>query len=297
MNDLFAESTDIKIGFESETIELPTDQILPIKPVPTDIEKSKKFKQILASIKEVGIIEPVVISPESRGKYILLDGHLRLIVLKKLKVDKVICIISKDDEAYTYNKFINRLAPIQEHKMIRKAIERGVSEAQIARALNVDVQSIVRKKTMLDGLCPEVLEMLKDKIVSVSVFSILKKMIPYRQIEVATMMGDSATYTLPYAKAFLAATPRDQLTNPSKPKKIKGLNEEQMARMESEMDSLHREYKIIEENYSNDVLNLTLAKGYLGSLMDNAATVRYLSRNHPEILQEFQKIIEIQSLG
>ena len=110
-------------------------------------------------------------------------------------------------------------------------------------------------------------------------------------------MNDSATYSLPYAQAFLVATPRDQLKNPMKPKKIKGLNEEQMARMESEMVSLNKEYKIIEENYSNDVLNLTLAKGYLGTLMDNAAIVRYLSQHHPGILSEFQKITEIQALG
>ena len=33
MTDLFAEKNDIKIGFESETIELPIEQILPIKPM------------------------------------------------------------------------------------------------------------------------------------------------------------------------------------------------------------------------------------------------------------------------
>jgi hypothetical protein len=35
--------------------------------------------------------------------------------------------VSTDDEAFTYNKRISRIAPIQEHRMILKAIERGVS--------------------------------------------------------------------------------------------------------------------------------------------------------------------------
>jgi hypothetical protein len=35
-----------------------------------------------------------------------------------------LCLIATDDEGYTYNNRINRLAIIQEHRMILKAIER-----------------------------------------------------------------------------------------------------------------------------------------------------------------------------
>jgi hypothetical protein len=45
--------------------KIPVNQVLPIKPIPSDVEKSKKIKQILVSIKELGIIEPVVVAPES----------------------------------------------------------------------------------------------------------------------------------------------------------------------------------------------------------------------------------------
>ncbi len=78
--------------------------------------------------------------------------------------------------------------------------------------------------------------------------------------------------------------------------KIKGLNEEQMARMESEMQGLQREYRIIEDSYGKDMMNLTLAKGYLSSLLANARVVRYLAQHHPEFLKEFQKIAELSSL-
>jgi hypothetical protein len=69
------------------------------------------------------------------------------------------CLIADDDEAFTYNKRVNRLATIQEHYMIVKAIERGVSEEKLARALNVDIKRIKTKRTLLDGVCPEVAEM------------------------------------------------------------------------------------------------------------------------------------------
>ena len=45
-------------------------------------------------------------------------------------------VVAADDEAFTYNKRVNRLAPIQEHYMIVRAIERGVSMQKLARALN-----------------------------------------------------------------------------------------------------------------------------------------------------------------
>ena len=71
-----------------------------------------------------------------------------------------------DDEAYTYNKRINRLATVQEHFMIVRAIERGVSEDKLANALNLDVKAINRRRTLLVGICPEVIELLKDKSVN-----------------------------------------------------------------------------------------------------------------------------------
>lgn len=87
------------------------------------------------------------------------------------------------------------------------------------------------------------------------------------------------------------------MTDPEKPKKVNGLDEEQMARMESEMESLQREYRLIEENYGRDVLNLTLARGYLGTLMGNARIVRYLAQHHGDILTQFQKLADMTSLG
>lgn len=226
----------------------------------------------------------------------MLDGHLRIEALKEQGKTVVNCLLSRDDEAFTYNKHVNHISPIQEHRMILRAVERGVPEDKIAKALKLDVKSIIRKRNLLEGICPEVVDMLKDKMASQGIFPILKQMQWFRQIEVAMLMNDAGIYSTSYARALLAATPRKQLMEPEKPKKIKGLDEEQIARMESEMASLHREYRLIEENYGTDVLNLTLAKSYLGTLLGNARIVRYLAQYHPEILMQFQKIAEMNSL-
>lgn len=290
---------DIKLGFDSQTVDLHISQIIPLKTVTASVRESQKFQQIVASIREIGIIEPPVVSrdPQDKNRYFLLDGHLRVEALKEIGDMLATCLISNDDETFTYNKHINRLSTIQEHKMIVRAVERGVSEQRIAKALNVNIASIVRKRTLLDGICDEAAEFLKDKMVTDKVFGVLKKMKPFRQIEVAMLMNSAAVYSHSYAQAMLAATPKDQLTNPEKPKKVKGLDADQMVRMEVEMASLQREYRLIEDNYGADVLNLTLAKSYLTSLLSNAKIVKYMAHNHTEMLKEFQKISELKTLA
>ena len=289
---------EIKLGFETKTIDLRIDQVVPSKPLQPNIRKTTKYLQILASIKTVGVAEPLVVTKDTqaRGKYILLDGHMRLEALKELEEEEVTCIVSQDDEGFTYNKHINRLSTIQEHKMILRAIERGVSEAKIAEALNIDIKSITRKRNLLEGICPEAIELLKDKMVAGAVFVVLRRMKPYQQIEAATMMNDANIYSLSYANAILASTPKEQLAEPDKPKKIKGLDEEQIARMERAHENLQREYKIASEDFTKDVFLLTLARGYIDSLLGNAKVVRYLAQNHSEFLEQFQKIVNMTSL-
>jgi hypothetical protein len=161
-----------------------------LKAVPDEIKQSVKFKQIAGSVREVGIIEPMVVarSKDQKGKCLLLDGHMRHAVLTDIAATEVRNLIAKDDEAYTYNKRINRLAIVQEHFMIVRAIERGMSEEKLATALNLDIKGIKRRRVMLIGICPEVVELLKDKSVNSRTFEVLRKMKPMRQIEAAELM-------------------------------------------------------------------------------------------------------------
>src|SRR5260370_10276890 len=175
----------VSMGFENTGQRIAIAEIQRLKLVGRAAKKTPKYAQIVASVREVGIVEPPVVARDrsDRGKYLLLDGHLRIEVLKDMGETDVMCLVSTDDEAYTYNKRVNRLAIIQEHKMILKAVERGVPEERIAKALNVNVDSIKRKRNLLDGICPEAAEILKDKHVSINSLWELKNLAPMRQLE------------------------------------------------------------------------------------------------------------------
>src|SRR6202162_2079346 len=224
----------VKMAFERQVISLPLSDILPMRRVPDGIKQTARYKRIVSSIGEVGIVEPLVVARRAKdgGPFMLVDGHLRHAALFDLGCSEAPCLIADDDEAFTYNKRVNRLATIQEHYMIVKAIERGVSEEKLAKALNVDIKRIKTKRTLLDGVCPEVAEMLKDKSIDAAVFALLRKMKPLRQIEAVELISAMSNFTARYAQALLAATRREDLAQPDRPKKIGGLIAEQMARME-----------------------------------------------------------------
>ena len=155
----------VSLGFERETVTVPIDAIVALKSLREGVRESRKFAQIVSSIKAIGLVEAPAVVPDTQhpGKYFLLDGHLRIEALKQLEVQSVDCLIATDDETYTYNKRVNRLPPVQEHRMIVRAIERGVASAMIADALGLEVQSIRRRFRLLDGITPEAAEARMDE--------------------------------------------------------------------------------------------------------------------------------------
>jgi hypothetical protein len=78
--------------------------------------------------------------------------------------------------------------------------------------------------------------------------------------------------------------------------KLTGLSQEQMAKMEREMSNLQGQYKMVEQTYGQDVLNMVLAKGYLAKLLENKPVARYLRQRQPEVLAEFETIVQTVSL-
>lgn len=291
-------SNKVQFAFEMQGIVIPIANILCRKMVSKTTRGTVKYRSIAASIREIGIIEPPVVYPEDKkkGTYLLLDGHLRIDVLKEMGETEVFCLISTDDESYTYNKIATLVATIQEHFMIMKVIEHGVSEERIAKALNVDVAKIKQKMNLIHDICPEAVDLLKDKHIVPEALRVMKKVKAMRQIEMAELMISANNYSLPYANALFAATPSDQLAETVKAKEVAGIKPEDLARMEKEMEKLKDDYKLHEDAYGQSVLILVQAVGYVNKLLNNAKVVRYFSNNSPETLQEFQKIVEAVSL-
>jgi hypothetical protein len=150
--------------------------------------------------------------------------------------------------------------------------------------------------TLLNGICPEAAELLKDRQFSADISRVLRKMKPTRQIECVELMVSANTVTVSYAEAMLVATPVAMLVDGKKPQKLTGVSQEQMVRMEREMEGLQGQYKLVEQTYGHDVLNLVLARGYLVKLLENPAITRCLAQKFPELLSEFEVLVKTVAL-
>jgi hypothetical protein len=292
-------SPTIHAGFLSETKIVHISDLVPLKVLREGAKESKKYWQILGSVKAIGLVEPPVIAPAAKtdGKYYLLDGHLRVEALKDIGVSDVECLVSTDDEGYTYNKQINRLSAVQEHRMVLRAIERGVPEARIAEALGLEVTSVQRRARMLNGVCKEAIDLLKDMPCPLIAFDMLRQMVPARQIEAAELIVGQSNFTGMFAKALLAATPNEQLVTARRRTAEQSATTEQIGKMERELARLQCQVRSIEDTYGTDNLHLTVARGYVRALLANARIVRWLSIHRPEYLEEFQLIADVESIA
>lgn len=291
----------IHLAFDRDFLTIPVAAVVPLKTLPAGAKESRSYSQVLSSIEAIGLIEALVVIADAKnaGTWFLLDGHLRLEALKELGIAEVECLLAADDDTYTYNKRVNRIPPIQEHRMIVRAMDRGVPSVDIAAALGLQVESVLRRFRLLDGISPEAAEMLKDTPCSMKVFDILRQMSSMRQIEAADLMIGQNNFTVMFARALRAATSENQLAIS---KKGKGGGKptpsgQQIARMERELAALQTQVKSVEETYGIDNLHLTVARGYIAKLLANNRVVRWLALHQQDYLAELQKIAEIDTLG
>lgn len=284
------------LGFEPEIVLVPIAALMPVKTLRPTIKASHKYAQIARSIREIGLVEPPVVSrdPAAPGRYLLLDGHLRVEILKDEGRTEVECLVSTDDEAFTYNRNISRISPVMERAMIVRALERGVPEAKIAAAMSMEVVSVQRRVRMLDGICDEVAAQLSDRPCPLAVFDILRKMKPLRQMAAAELLVQHNNYSVAYASAILAGTPSAELVAGAKAKP-KNITPAAMARMERELENLQAAVGSVQETFSRDNLHLVVAKGYLAKLLANPQVARFLARHHTDLFEQFQAIAEVTS--
>jgi hypothetical protein len=283
-------------AFEFEGKTIPLDRLLPTRTFTDKQRQSVKFQALVASIREIGIVEPLSVFPQKGETFLILDGHARVEALRDLGRTEAPCLLANQDEGYTYNHKVNRISSIQANRMVLKALNAGVPEEKIAKALNVSVPTVRHDRSLLTGICSEALALLHDKHVSKKSLLLLKRVKPLRQIEMAEIMVASGTYSTTYVRALLMTSTKEQLVDPETSKQIPGIKPDDLARIEHEMRIQETDFRMLDETYNEHVMALTIARGYLRTLMENSRVVRFLAQHEREILKEFQRIVEASSL-
>lgn len=289
---------NVKEAFARELVTLPFEQLLPVRKVPDTMRRQVRYQRILSSMKEIGLVEPLVVEQRSneRGQHLLLDGHLRLDVARSLGWHAITCMFAPHDDSFTYNMRVNRLATVQESLMIQRALERGVPEDRLARALNFQIKQLRRRRNVLQGVCDTAADLLKHKSISMSVFENLRKLTAYRQIEIAELMIAADNFSAAYAKALVVASKPQHKVKSDRSKSVEALTPEQLSRMEREMSAVQADLKAVEANYGENILALVVIAGFVGRVLKRPKLRAYLDSRHQHLLKELDGAVAAASL-
>ncbi|HCR1907776.1 TPA: ParB N-terminal domain-containing protein [Enterobacter kobei] len=287
----------IKQCFNNHFHLYPIAILLPSRSIPVNVRASNKYKQILTSIAEIGLIEPVMIFIKENGEHKILDGHLRIEALKDLEITHAHCLISPVEDTYSYNKRVNHLTILQEQRMLQKAVESGVSVEKLCAVLGLSQGIINTRLRISEGISKEALALLADKNVSQNVFDVLKKIKLHKQMDFVSTMVTLNNFTKKFALSMLHALPAEYLVRkpenaPDNKDMIKTL-----ARLEKEMAALQVETQDIENEFAENNLNLMVARSYIVKLLSKNEIIHWLYDNKSEYLDVLKKVLGVKNLN
>lgn len=249
----------------------------------------REYDRIVASIKAVGLIEPLVIYPEGE-EYVILDGAQCYRALVDLGVEVVPCILGRQREAFTSNRMVNRVSPIQEHRMIEKSLGE-VDEDAIAAALGISGVGHRLKKSLLKQLHTDVASAFDEGKINRVCAREFTHVKPHRQKEILQAMDSYRDYSTTFAKTLVVKTPPHQRENRGRkhnPWDKSAQKKNDLLKRLAEAEQRHDFYSQLYKQYTVDLLRLAI---YARTLVTNQRLREYLDQHHPQIVERFESVI------
>ena len=271
----------------SDARDIPIIRLQPLR----DRKISQRdFDRILASIKAIGLIAPLIVYPEGED-FVITEGVQRYRALLEMGIEIVPCVIGQQREAFTGNRMVNRVSPVQENRMIEKSLEE-LDEKTIAKALGLSGITHRMKRTLLKQLDPEVATAFDQGAITRTCALELTNVKPARQKEILTAMKGYKDYSVAFAQSLVLKTPppmratrKGRKRNPwNKTAQRKNDLLKKLAEAEQKHDFYSRLYK----QYTVDLLRLAI---YARALLTNRRIREHLDQSHPEIVARFETII------
>jgi ParB family transcriptional regulator, chromosome partitioning protein len=270
----------------SDGLDIPLIRLRPLR----DRKVSKReFDRILASIKAVGLIEPLVVYPEG-DDYVILDGVQRYRALLEMGVEIAPCIIGKQREAFTGNRMVNRVSPVQENRMIEKSLGE-VDEETIAAALGISSLAHRLKKTLLKQLHPDVAAAFDHGKINRACTKEFTHVKPLRQKEILDAMEGYKDYSTAFVRTLVVKTPpqqRDPRRRKNNPWDKTTQRKNDLLKQLADAEQKHDFYSRLYKQYTIDLLRMAI---YARTLLTNTLIRGYLERSHPVITARFEVVI------
>lgn len=271
---------------DSQAKDIP---IIRLRPLRERKVSKREFDRILVSIKTTGLIEPLIVYPEGED-FVILDGVQRYRALLELGEEIVPCLVGTRREAFTANRMVNRVSPVQENRMIEKSLEE-LDEQTIAAALGLTGISHRLKKTLLKQLHPDVAVAFDQSKITKTCAKEMTFVKQPRQKEILIAMDEYKDFSLAFARALILKTPpalRESRTRRRKPWDKAAQRKSDLLKRLAETEKKHEFYSRLYKQYTVDLLRLAI---YARSLLTNNRIRAYLDKHHSAIVARFESVI------
>ena len=189
-NDLFSTQTERDNAQRSYVIDLPTTEISDFPDHPFKVRMDEEMEQLVESVRERGVLSPVLVRPMPDGSYQMVSGHRRKLASELAELPTVPCIVREltDDEAIIImvdsNLQRERVLPSEKafaYKMKLDAMKRqgqrtdltcatplhkldGKKSRDILAEQSGESHEQIRKYIRLTNLIPELLDMVDNSV-------------------------------------------------------------------------------------------------------------------------------------
>jgi ParB family chromosome partitioning protein len=269
--------------------DIPIELLMPLKKRKINFQTNRGYKRIKSTIQRAGLLDPLCVYPEN-GYYYILDGYLRYMILKELSVKLVPCQIQQSKEAYTYNRMVNNLSPVQQSRMIRKSLD-TIDKKTIEAAFGVKSLDYQLATDILSQLHEDAITAVDQEIITRRSATELTHVNKKRQQQILKEMNRTKDYSISFARAMVIKTPPEMRCQNRKKKMPWTDNlekKQQLTEKLKETEERYDFYSLLYRQYSFDLVKLC---AYTRQLITNENIRAHLEVHFPELLERFEKII------
>jgi ParB family transcriptional regulator, chromosome partitioning protein len=212
-------------GGAGDLQSLDLDQLTPGRYQPRERLDAAYLSELEQSIRQFGIIEPIVARPLATGGYEILAGHMRWRAARQAGLNPVPVLVREADDrtaaaiALVENLLRRDLNPIEQGRALRRLREEfGLTQAQLAELLGVSQSAISKTLGLLD-LDPAVQAHIEEGRLEAGHGKTLLGLAPEKQLRLAEQAAQAgwSVRELEQHRAALETAPRSHLSRPRDP--------------------------------------------------------------------------------
>ena len=258
-------STSLEV-LNVEGRDVSLDMLTPLNERQVATEKNSGFRKIVASVRAIGLIEPLCVYPEA-GRYVILDGFLRYMACRQLGIASVPCLVYPDKQAYTFNRNVNRLTPYQEIRMLRRSLE-SLDEPTIAQTFGLQSLRARLVPNLIRQLHPTVVSAFKENRISRQCALEFAFVLPERQVEIYTEMKRVGDFSPAFCRALVIQSPPAQRCRSRQPRKSWAQDDARRKGMMSRLDHAEKQHSFYAQLYRQYTADLLKTVFYVRKLLD-----------------------------